>query len=150
MWILLFTTVVAVAICLSVAAIMLSRISQDSSLDRRTGRRELAPDAPSLSRTACLDLQAQPIRLKASDDVRLLLRRMAVLDLAPHQVNSADPLLFRELQGRCSLCPSKLPCADDLVRDAAGAQARDWREYCPNAATLTFLSGAFCASAPTG
>jgi hypothetical protein len=52
---------------------------------------------------------------------------MALLDLAPQQVDSADPLLFRELQGRCSLCPSKVPCANDLVRDAADAQPRDWR-----------------------
>ena len=80
-------------------------------------------------------------RIKTSDDVRLLLRRMAVLDVAPDQVNSADPLLFRELQGRCSLCPSRAICACEIWRkDAADAQSRDWQEYCPNAAMLGFLS----------
>lgn len=72
--------------------------------------------------------------------VRLLLRRMAVLDVAPDQVNSADPLLFRELQGRCSLCPSRATWACDLAQDAANAQSRNWREYCPDAAMLGFLS----------
>ena len=56
------------------------------------------------------------------------------------QVNSTDPLLFRELQGRCSLCPSRATWARDLAQDAANAQSRNWREYCPDAAMLGFLS----------
>ena len=120
MWILLFTTVLGIAICLSVAAILLNPISEEGSLDRRIKHCGFAPDAHNSSRAGSLDVQAKGVRrIKTSDDVRLLLRRMAVLDVVPDQVNSADPLLFRELQGRCSLCPSRATCACDLAQDAA-------------------------------
>jgi hypothetical protein len=86
--------------CLSVAAILLNPISEEGSLDRRIKHCGFAPDAHNSSRAGSLDVQAKGVRrIKTSDDVRLLLRRMAVLDVAPDQVNSADPLLFRELQG---------------------------------------------------
>jgi hypothetical protein len=105
-----------IAICLSVAAILLNPISEDGSLDRRIKRCESAQDAHNLSRAGSLNVEAKGIhRIRTSGDVRLLLRRMAVLDVAPDQVNSADPLLFRELQGRCSLCPSRATCACDLA-----------------------------------
>jgi hypothetical protein len=127
--------------CLSVAAILLNPISEEGSLDRRIKHCGFAPDAHNSSRAGSLDVQAKGVRrIKTSDDVRLLLRRMAVLDVVPDQVNSADPLLFRELQGRCSLCPSRATCACDLAQDAADAQSRNWREYCPDAAMLGFLS----------
>jgi hypothetical protein len=130
-----------IAICLSVAAILLNPISEEGSLDRRIKRRKFAQDAHNLSRAGSLNREAKGIRrIRTSDDVRLLLRRMAVLDVAPDQVNSADPLLFRELQGRCSLCQSRAICACDLAQDAADAQSRDWQDYCPNAAMLGFLS----------
>jgi hypothetical protein len=113
---------------------------QPMSLDRGIKRCEFAQDAHNLSRAGSFDVQAKGVhRIKTSNDVRLLLRRMAMLDVAPGEVNSADPLLFRELQGRCSLCPSRVPCARDLAHDAADAQSCDWREYCPNAAMLGFL-----------
>lgn len=141
MWILLFTSVFAVAICLSVLAIIMSPIGQDSSVDRRYGPREFAQDAPKPIRRAYFDLQRKNISLRTSEDVRLLLRRMTLLDLAPDRVNDADPLLFRELQGRCSLCPSKVACARDLAQEVAGGHSDKWREYCPNAATLASLRG---------
>lgn len=79
-------------------------------------------------------------RMESSPDIGLLLRRMAVLNIEADEVDSADPLRFRELQGHCTLCQSKGPCAYDLAHDAAGAGFRDWREYCPNVATLSLLS----------
>jgi len=79
-------------------------------------------------------------RRKPPADIDLLLRRMAVLNIEPVEVDSADPLLFRELQGLCTLCQSKGPCACDLARDDADTGSRDWREYCPNAATIGLLS----------
>jgi hypothetical protein len=79
-------------------------------------------------------------RVKPPADIGPLLRRMAVLNIEPDEVDRADPLLFRELQGLCTLCQSRGPCASDLAHDAADAGFRDWREYCPNAATLSLLS----------
>ncbi len=141
MWILLFTMVLATAICLGVAAILLGPMSEEGPLDRSVEPREPGQGAPDLARTAFLQVQPNTARLQTSDDVRLLLGRMAVLELSPYQVNGADPLLFRELQGRCSLCASKGPCALDLAREAADGRPCNWRAYCPNAASLALLSG---------
>jgi hypothetical protein len=60
------------------------------------------------------------------------------------QLASDDPLLFRELQGRCSLCRSKEQCVQELgVRDFAVDQTNigreSWEVYCPNARTLSIL-----------
>ena len=69
-------------------------------------------------------------------DANLLFRRMEL-----HQVDRAhladhDPLLFRELQARCALCPSKERCAVDNLNDAMSDEAR---AYCLNASTLAGL-----------
>jgi hypothetical protein len=178
MWIALFTTVFAVAICFSVAAILLQSTSQSPSPRRRNKRSiiaEFAQGCQDLSRIACVGFEPKWFaprdathpaisanmadthllgcrtssfqhasvllrRMKPPADIDLLLRRMAVLDIEPDEVDSADPLLFRELQGLCTLCQSKGPCAYDLVYDDADAGFRGWREYCPNAATISLLS----------
>jgi hypothetical protein len=70
-------------------------------------------------------------------DICLLLRRIAALKIDPDALDRADPLLFRELQGLCSLCRSKGRCARDLAHYAADL---DWKGYCPNAATLIELA----------
>jgi len=70
-------------------------------------------------------------------DIGLLLRRIAVLNIDPDALDSADPLLFRELQGLCSLCRTKGRCARDLAHDAADL---GWKKYCPNGATLGELA----------
>jgi len=76
--------------------------------------------------------------LTTSSDPRMgLLRwRMALLKLDPDELRGADPLLFRELQGRCSLCQSPDRCGAELAR----AAWQDWREYCRNETILTMLS----------
>jgi hypothetical protein len=79
-------------------------------------------------------------------DIGLLLRRMAVLSIDPDELDSADPLLFRELQGRCALCRSKGRCARDLGHDAADLAWQGWKEYCPNGATLGKLAQCRAAS----
>jgi hypothetical protein len=47
--------------------------------------------------------------------------------------------LFRELQGRCTLCPSKKPCIQDLANGFADVAWDRWRDYCVNATMLTTL-----------
>jgi hypothetical protein len=82
-------------------------------------------------------------RQAASNDVRLLERRMIALNLDPYELGQAEGALFRHLQRRCMSCTSSRRCRHDLVREAAGRIGSDrhiWLEYCPNAQTLELLS----------
>jgi hypothetical protein len=72
-------------------------------------------------------------------DASLLFRSMAVLQIDRNGLASADPLLFRELQGVCTLCRSKERCVRDFAQECDDAGRQDWREYCPNAPTLNVL-----------
>jgi hypothetical protein len=74
-----------------------------------------------------------------------VLRREPVVFLHGHapgdqrDLAANDPLLFRELQGRCSLCRHKNECAEDLAHAFDDAQWQQWREYCPNLTVLTMI-----------
>jgi len=72
-------------------------------------------------------------------DVSLLFRRMKMLQIGRKQLADDDPLLFRELQGLCTLCRSKEQCAVDCTHEFDDTRWDKWREYCPNATTLTTL-----------
>ena len=67
----------------------------------------------------------------------LLLRRMAALDLDRNEVAQTEPATFQDLQRVCTMCESHRRCARDFARDSADP---DWKDYCPNAATLIALS----------
>ena len=69
-------------------------------------------------------------------DAGLLFRRMALRQIGRTELAEADPLLFRELQALCTLCPSKEQCALDLEVDGG---SDGWRTYCPNAAAFAAL-----------
>jgi len=56
-----------------------------------------------------------------------------------NELASNDPLLFRELQARCTLCRSKERCVLDLAQECGEPGNREWREYCLNATTLNAL-----------
>ena len=118
--------------------IRLPGVIKKSGLSKSTiGRREKEGLFPVLCDARWPD-QA-PDLARHSYDAGLLFRRMAALQIDRDELASDDSLLFRELQGLCTLCRSKERCVLDL------AQARDqpgnpgWREYCPNAATLNVL-----------
>jgi hypothetical protein len=66
----------------------------------------------------------------------LLFRSMDMLAIDRSELAQDDPLLFRELQGRCAACRSRAICAREqaLGLDDAGWDA--WRGYCPNSSTL--------------
>lgn len=72
-------------------------------------------------------------------DSSLLFRCMAMLQVDQRDIAAEDPLLFRELQGRCSLCRHKRECAEDLARPCDNARWRQWRAYCPNSAALSAI-----------
>jgi len=73
-------------------------------------------------------------------DASLLFWRMATLNIDREGLASEDPLLFRELQGLCTLCPSKQQCIRDLASDLRAARM----EYCPNAGSLNLLEALAC------
>ena len=66
-----------------------------------------------------------------------LLRRMAALDLDRNEVSRTEPQTVQDLQRVCILCGSHRRCARDLARDSANPA---WKDYCPNATTLTALN----------
>jgi len=72
-------------------------------------------------------------------DSSLLFSCMNMLQIDRRDLAADDPLLFRELQGRCSLCRHKQECAADLAHPFDDAQWQRWREYCPNAVVLTTI-----------
>ena len=74
-----------------------------------------------------------------SYDASLLFRRMAALQIDRDELASNDPLLFRELQGLCTLCCSKERCVLDLAQERDEPGNQGWREYCLNATTLNAL-----------
>jgi len=77
-------------------------------------------------------------------DIFLLLERLAMLQIDPDRLNAHDPLLFRELQGRCTLCRSKVACTLDFaMRPDPPASLRSWQSYCPNEGILTDLAAHF-------
>jgi hypothetical protein len=76
------------------------------------------------------------------DDRELLAKRMAVLHLEPRAVAQLDPAAFRDLQRVCAMCGFKYRCARDLAVETLDPAQQEWRDYCPNAATLNVL-GAF-------
>ena len=67
----------------------------------------------------------------AADQLSKLLHALSANSLA-----SSDPVIMRDLQRGCIMCAHKTRCDHDL---AAGAAARNFRSYCPNALSLDAL-----------
>lgn len=87
------------------------------------------------------DMQMSPAELRAvvrrgPNAADLLLKRMAALDLDPSEVSQVAPETFRDLQRSCALCESKRRCSRDIASNPAKPE---WKDYCPNAATLMAL-----------
>jgi hypothetical protein len=74
------------------------------------------------------------------DPISLLERRMEALSLNPDEVAHIEPLTVRELQHRCVRCERRGQCALDLADNFADPGWQYWRDYCPNATTLSMLS----------
>jgi hypothetical protein len=75
-----------------------------------------------------------------ADPISLLERRMEALSLDPDEVAHTEPLTVRELRQRCGKCEKSGQCALDLADEFADPGWQYWRDYCPNAATLSMLS----------
>lgn len=88
------------------------------------------------------------------DDL-LLCRRMRALRLDPDELYCSEPRAFGMLRRLCATCPVPGRCARDLADEFADPAWQDWRNYCPNATTLSILSalrgcGLDDAEAPAG
>ena len=70
-------------------------------------------------------------------DASLMFQRMKFYQIDRAYLSDIDPLLFRELQAVCVLCPSKEQCVADNLN---GSTSEASRAYCPNARSLTALS----------
>jgi hypothetical protein len=73
---------------------------------------------------------------RGPESADLLCRRMEVLDLDQDELARVERATFQDLQRVCSMCDCKKRCARDLARDPADPV---WKDYCPNAQTLTAL-----------
>lgn len=72
-------------------------------------------------------------------DASLLFRSMKMLQIDQRALAVNDPLLFRELQGVCSLCQSKKECARDLAHQGDEYPSDRWWAYCPNSDVLATI-----------
>lgn len=81
---------------------------------------------------------AELYQLARSDDggAALLLQRMAALDLDCKEVARLMPETMHDLQRLCTLCTTRRRCTRDLARDPNDP---NWKDYCPNVATLLAL-----------
>jgi hypothetical protein len=66
----------------------------------------------------------------------LLPQRMAALDLDCKEVARLMPETMHDLQRLCTLCTAHRRCAHDLAHDPNDP---NWKDYCPNVATLLAL-----------
>jgi hypothetical protein len=70
-------------------------------------------------------------------DAGLLFCCMDMLRIDRTKLMCDEPLLYRELQGVCMLCPNRQECSLDLAVGELDADKWDeWWLYCPNSAML--------------
>jgi len=81
-----------------------------------------------LSSSTLQSLVTQP------DERELLAKRMVGLHLEP---GALPREAFRDMQRVCSMCGCKYRCARDLALGQLDPTWQKWRDYCPNAATLS-------------
>lgn len=74
------------------------------------------------------------------DPVSLLERRMGSLLLNLDEIAHIEPAVIKQLRQRCVRCVDLERCAMDLADKFADPGSQCWRDYCPNAATLTIMS----------
>ena len=73
----------------------------------------------------------------AHGDAGLLCCCMEMLQIDRARLMRDEPLLYRELQGVCTLCPNRQGCSIDLAAgEFDAAKWAEWWLYCPNSAML--------------
>ncbi|NVO13773.1 MAG: hypothetical protein HXX10_07030 [Rhodoplanes sp.] len=117
-------------------------------LRMRNGRPLGAPATGSLSTSNVgghvasefeVDFGVEPATDAGVDDL-LLCRRMRALRLDPDELYCNEPRAFSVLRKLCATCSVPARCARDLGDEFSDPGWQDWRNYCPNATTLSILS----------
>lgn len=80
---------------------------------------------------------------EGSDTANLLKDMLVALRIQPKLVADTDTFIRRELQWQCLTCSNKKKCKHELAK---GTAANDFREFCPNAASLDEL---MCVATPS-
>jgi hypothetical protein len=112
-----------------------NRMAASSSLPSEPSLRDAAERAA----PACAACEV-PERAGYFFNGGLLFRCMDMLAIDRNELAKDDPLLFRELQGRCALCLSREECVRELAHEFDDARWDKWREYCPNSPMLTTIA----------
>jgi hypothetical protein len=82
--------------------------------------------------------ESGPAAIEDSSD--LLKRRMRALHLDPDDLDRAPAWVTCIRTGLCSRCEARGRCMRELDDEFADPGWGDWRNYCPNATTLSILS----------
>jgi hypothetical protein len=77
---------------------------------------------------------------EAADSSDLLKRRMRALHLDPNDLVRAPARMAGIKTGLCARCEARGKCMRDLDDEFTDPGWGDWRNYCPNATTLSLLS----------
>jgi hypothetical protein len=77
---------------------------------------------------------------EVADSSDLLKRRMRALHLDPDDLDRAPARVAGVTTGLCARCEARGKCARDLDDEFGDPGWGDWRNYCPNATTLSLLS----------
>jgi hypothetical protein len=107
----------------------------------RAGRVELNNFDPDERDRVARDVGADSAALQAlagkwPERTDLLSRRIEALKLDADEIARLHPPVANDLKKLCWMCASKRRCERDLATDPDNPI---WREYCPNATTLTAL-----------
>ncbi len=70
----------------------------------------------------------------------LLACRMLALHLDEAELTTTELATLRDMQRLCAACDSRRQCAGDLGDEFADPAWQNWRDYCPNATTLSALN----------
>ena len=77
---------------------------------------------------------------EVADSSDLLKRRMRALHLDPDDLVRGPSRMSGIKTGLCARCEARGKCMRDLDDEFADPGWGDWRNYCPNATTLSLLS----------
>ena len=83
---------------------------------------------------------SEPGPAAVEDSSDLLKRRMRALHLDPDDLDRAPAWVTGIKTGLCCRCEVRGRCMRDLDDEFADLGWGDWRNYCPNATTLSILS----------
>jgi len=86
------------------------------------------------------------VSVTRAQQIGMLQRRMAAMELVPEAIASLEPEIFEHLQISCAACEYPDLCELDLRNILAAPDVRGmpagwgWDDYCPNVALLNTLS----------